>query len=101
MLTIVTHAWILDTVERRIITVSRADRENNELQIYGLTWFYISSPPAGSAELAEPPCRRGVLGGWRKAPDPSGRQRGDTEVGNAANRQHVPCAGAVSALSKT
>src|SRR5215218_8123466 len=30
MLTTVPHAWILDTVERRVITVSRADRENNE-----------------------------------------------------------------------
>jgi hypothetical protein len=45
MLTTVPHAWILDTVERRVITVSRADRENNEPQIYGLTWFYFSSLP--------------------------------------------------------
>jgi hypothetical protein len=37
MLTTVPHAWILDIVERRVIAVSRADRENNELQMYGLT----------------------------------------------------------------
>jgi hypothetical protein len=39
MLTTVPHAWILDTVKRRVIAVPRADRENNELQMYGLTWF--------------------------------------------------------------
>jgi hypothetical protein len=42
MLTIVPHAWILDTVWRRVIAVSRADTENNELHMYRLTWFYIS-----------------------------------------------------------
>jgi hypothetical protein len=42
ILTTVPHAWILDTVERRVIAVLRADRENNDLQIYGLPWFYIS-----------------------------------------------------------
>ena len=42
ILTTVPHAWIVDTVEQRIIAVSRADRENNELHMYGLTWFYIS-----------------------------------------------------------
>jgi hypothetical protein len=42
ILTTVPHAWILDSVERKVIAVSRADRENNELQMYGLTWFYIS-----------------------------------------------------------
>jgi hypothetical protein len=41
-LTTAPHAWILDTVERRVIAASRADRENNELQIYTVTWFYIS-----------------------------------------------------------
>jgi hypothetical protein len=29
MLTTVPHTWILDTVERRAIAVSRADKENN------------------------------------------------------------------------
>jgi hypothetical protein len=37
MLTTVPHAWILDIVERRVIAVSRADRESHELQMYGLT----------------------------------------------------------------
>jgi hypothetical protein len=45
MLTTVPHAWILDTVERRVIAVPRADRENNELQMYRFTWFYISFLP--------------------------------------------------------
>jgi hypothetical protein len=49
ILTTIPHAWILDSVEWRIIATSRADRENNELQMYGLTWFYISSALAGSA----------------------------------------------------
>jgi hypothetical protein len=44
-LTTVSHAWILDSVERRVNAVSRADREDNELQMYRLTWFYISFPP--------------------------------------------------------
>jgi hypothetical protein len=39
MLTTVPHAWILDTVQREVIAVSRAHRENNELHMYGLTWF--------------------------------------------------------------
>jgi hypothetical protein len=47
MLTTVPHTWILDTVERRVIAVSRANRENNELQKYELTWFYISFAPSG------------------------------------------------------
>jgi hypothetical protein len=80
MLTIVTHAWIVDTVERQDIAVSTAGRENNELQKYRLTKFPISCALSGSAELAEPPCRRGVLGGDRKAPDTSGRQRGAIEA---------------------
>jgi len=42
ILTTVPHAWIVDTVERRVIAVSRADREDNELQVYELTWIYIS-----------------------------------------------------------
>jgi hypothetical protein len=42
MLTTVPHAWILDAVKRRVIAVSRADREYSESQKYGLTWFYIS-----------------------------------------------------------
>jgi hypothetical protein len=42
ILTTIPHARIVDTVERRVIAVSRADRENNELQMYGLTWIYIS-----------------------------------------------------------
>jgi hypothetical protein len=42
ILTTAPHAWILNTVDRRIIAISRADRENNELQVYELTWFYIS-----------------------------------------------------------
>jgi hypothetical protein len=37
MLTTVQRSWILDTVERRAIAVSRADRENNEPQMYELT----------------------------------------------------------------
>src|SRR5215213_9898040 len=45
MLTIVPHAWILDTVERGVIAVSTAGRENNELQMYGLSWFSISFLP--------------------------------------------------------
>jgi hypothetical protein len=49
MLTTVPHAWILDTVERWIIAISRADRENNELQVYELTWFYISFLPRQGA----------------------------------------------------
>ena len=39
ILTIVTHASILDTVQWRVIAMSTAGRENNELQMYGLTWF--------------------------------------------------------------
>ena len=39
MLTTLPHAWILDTVERRVIAMSIAGRENNELQKYRLTWF--------------------------------------------------------------
>jgi hypothetical protein len=42
MLTTVPHVWILDVMERRVMVVSRADKENNELQMYGLTWFSIS-----------------------------------------------------------
>jgi hypothetical protein len=42
ILTTVPPTWILDTVERRVIAVSRADSENNELQTYELIWFYIS-----------------------------------------------------------
>jgi hypothetical protein len=58
-LTTVPHHWILRTVERRVITVSRADRENNWLQMYGLTWFYISSALAGRLRKLRAPCRRG------------------------------------------
>jgi len=39
MLTIVPHGWVVDTVERQDIAVSTAGRENNELQMYRLTWF--------------------------------------------------------------
>jgi hypothetical protein len=39
MLTIVPHAWIVDTVQWRVIAMSIAARENNELQKYRLTWF--------------------------------------------------------------
>jgi hypothetical protein len=42
ILTTAPHAWIVDTVERRIIAVSRADREDNEPQMYTVTWIYIS-----------------------------------------------------------
>jgi hypothetical protein len=31
------------------MAVSRADRENNELQMYGLTWIYISFLPRQGA----------------------------------------------------
>jgi hypothetical protein len=34
MLTTVPHAWILDSVERQVMAVSRADTENNEPQMY-------------------------------------------------------------------
>ena len=56
MLTIVTHGWVVDTVERQDIAVSTAGRGNNELQMYGLTWFYISFLPrqGGSASYALP-----------------------------------------------
>ena len=80
MLTTAPHAWILDTVERWVIAVPRADRENNELQMYGLTRFYISFLPrqGGSASYALPD--DGGVRGDRKAPDPSGRQRGAIEA---------------------
>ena len=42
ILTTAPPTWILDTVEQWIIAVSRADRENDELQMYTVTWFYIS-----------------------------------------------------------
>lgn len=72
ILTTVPHAWILDTLERRSIAVSRADRENNELQMYGLNWFYISFLlRQGARSLRSLLADGGVLGGWRKAPDPS------------------------------
>jgi len=62
-LTTVPHAWILDTVERGVIAVSRADRENNELQMYGLTWFYISFlPRQGARSLRSLPDDGGVRG---------------------------------------
>jgi hypothetical protein len=56
ILTTAPHAWIVDTVEQRIIAASRADRENTEPQMYGLTWFYISFLPrqGGSASYALP-----------------------------------------------
>jgi hypothetical protein len=38
-LTIVPHAWILDTVQWLVNAMSIAGRENNELQKYRLTWF--------------------------------------------------------------
>jgi hypothetical protein len=37
MLTIVPHAWILDTVQWRVIAMSIAGRDNNEFQKYRLT----------------------------------------------------------------
>jgi hypothetical protein len=39
MLTTVTHGWVVATVELQDIAMSTAGRENNELQMYGLTWF--------------------------------------------------------------
>jgi hypothetical protein len=79
-LTTVPHAWILDTVEQRVIGVSRADRENNELQMYGLTWYYISFPPVRERVACGASLPTGVLGGDRKAPDPSRCLRGGTEA---------------------
>jgi len=70
MLTTVSHAWILDAVERRIITVSKADRENNEPQMYPVTWFYISFLPLKEAPQATRSLTTGVLGGFTPAPDP-------------------------------
>ena len=44
MLTIVPHAWILDTVQWRVNAMSIAGRENNDLQKYRLTWFLQLAP---------------------------------------------------------
>ena len=63
MLTTVPPVWILDILERQGITVSKADRENNELQMYGLPWFYISSLlRQGARSLRSLPADGGVRG---------------------------------------
>jgi hypothetical protein len=76
MLTIVTHAWILDTVKPQDIAVSTADRKTTNSRC---------TDSLGSKSLVSPVRERvacgaslttGVLGGDRKAPDTSGRQRG-------------------------
>jgi hypothetical protein len=92
MLTIVPHDWILVTVRWQAIDMSIAARENNELQKYKLTWFYISFLPVRERGACGASLTTGMLGGDRKAPDPSGRLRGGTQSRHkAANREHVPC----------
>ena len=63
MLTTVPHTWILDTVEPRVTSASRADREDNEFHIYEPTWFYISFLlPQGERSLRSLPDDGGVRG---------------------------------------
>jgi hypothetical protein len=53
------------------MVVSRADRKNNELQVYGLTRFSISLLLCqGARNLRNLPDDEGVLGGLRKVPNP-------------------------------